>query len=241
MTGGFFPPTRASVVEAIRSGDAAERERALGTLVAAYWRPVYRHVRRKWGKGHEEAADLTQDFFADLLTRGLLARFDPGKARLRTYLRLCVDGLAANAAKAASRQKRGGGAAPLSLDFEGARDELERAAPAAGEDPEREFEKEWARSVLALALERLPAVLEGRGKGIAFALFALCELGAEAEVPSYAELAARFGVSVSDVTNGLSLARRELRRTVLDLLRELTGSEQELRLEARALLGIDVP
>lgn len=241
MTGGFFPPTRASIVEAIRSGDAAERERALGTLVAAYWRPVYRHVRRKWGKGHEEAADLTQDFFAELLTRDLLARYDAGRARLRTYLRLCVDGLAANAAKAASRQKRGGGAAPLSLDFEGAREELERSAPGSDETPERAFEKEWARSVVALALERLPVALEGRGKGIAFPLFEICELGAEAEAPSYAELAERFGVSVSDVTNGLSLARREFRRTVLDLLRELTGSEEELRLEARALLGIDAP
>lgn len=241
MTGGFFPPTRASIVEAIRSGDAAERERALGTLVAAYWRPVYRHVRRKWGKGHEEAADLTQDFFAELLTRDLLARYDAGRARLRTYLRLCVDGLAANAAKAASRQKRGGGAAPLSLDFEGAREEPERSAPGSDETPERAFEKEWARSVVALALERLPVALEGRGKGIAFPLFEICELGAEAEAPSYAELAERFGVSVSDVTNGLSLARREFRRTVLDLLRELTGSEEELRLEARALLGIDAP
>ncbi|HQN09060.1 MAG TPA: sigma-70 family RNA polymerase sigma factor [Thermoanaerobaculia bacterium] len=241
MTGGFFPPTRASVVEALRSGDAAERERALGTLVAAYWRPVYRHVRRKWGKGHEEAADLTQDFFAELLTRDLLARYDARKARLRTYLRLCVDGLAANAAKAASRQKRGGGAAPLSLDFEGAREELERRAPGSDETPERAFETEWARSVLALALERLAVALEGRGKGIAHPLFEICELGAGAEAPSYAELAERFGVSVSDVTNGLSLARREFRRTVLDLLRELTGSEEELRLETRALLGIDVP
>lgn len=241
MTGGFFPPTRASVVEALRSGDAAERERALGTLVAAYWRPVYRHVRRKWGKEHEEAADLTQDFFAELLTRDLLARYDARKARLRTYLRLCVDGLAANAAKAASRQKRGGGAAPLSLDFEGAREELERRAPGTDETPERAFEREWARSVLALALERLAVALEGRGKGIAYPLFEICELGAGAAAPSYAELAERFGVSVSDVTNGLSLARREFRRTVLDLLRELTGSEEELRLEARALLGIDVP
>ena len=76
---------------------------------------------------------------------------------------------------------------------------------------------------------------------IAARLFELCDLGAEGEAPSYAELAERFGVSVSDVTNGLSLARREFRRVVLELLRELTGSEDELRLEARALLGIDAP
>ena len=69
MSEGFFPQTRVSVVEAARSADAGERQRALETLVAAYWRPVYRHVRRKWGKGHEEAADLTQEFFAELLER----------------------------------------------------------------------------------------------------------------------------------------------------------------------------
>ena len=240
MSGGFFPPTRLSVVEAVRSGDAETRTRALEALVAAYWRPVYRHVRRKWGKDHEEAADRTQEFFAELLERDLLARFDPGKAKLRTYLRVCVDGLVSNAEKAAARQKRGGGVAPLSLDFEGARGELEGASPAKGENPEREFEKEWARSVLALGLARLGEALAGRRKGVEARLFEICDLGAEGDPPpSYAALAERFGVSVSDVTNGLSLARREFRRVVLDLLRELTASEEEFRLEARTLLGVD--
>ena len=242
MSGGFFPPTRASIVEAARSGDAGERARALETLVAAYWRPVYRHVRRKWGKEHEEAADLTQDFFAQLLERDLLARFDPGRARLRTYLRVCVDGLVANAAKAAGRQKRGGATVHLSLDFDGARDALDRAASSREESPEREFEKEWARSVLSLGLARLDAELAGRGKGVTGRLFAIYDLGAEGDPPpAYADLARRFAVSVADVTNGLSLARREFRRIVLALLREMTGSDEEYRLEARALLGIDAP
>ncbi len=242
MSGGFFPPTRISIVEAARSGDAGERARALETLAGAYWKPVYRHVRRKFGKEHEEAAELTQDFFAQLLERDLLGRFDPSKARLRTYLRVCVDGLVANDAKAAARQKRGGGAAHLSLDFEGARDELERAASAREESPEREFEKEWARSVLALGLARLDVELEGRSKGVAARLFEIYDLGSEGDPPpAYAELARRFGVSVSDVTNGLSLARREFRRIVLDLLREMTGSDEEFRLEAGALLGIHAP
>ena len=130
----------------------------------------------------------------------------------------------------------------LSLDFEGAREELERALAAPGESPEREFEKEWARSVLELGLARLELALAGRGKGIAARLFEIYDLGAEGEPPPpYAALAQRFGVSVSDVTNGLSLARRELRKIVLGLLGEMTGSDEEFRLEARALLGVDGP
>ena len=48
---GAFPETRWSVVAAARSGDAEERARALDVLSAVYWRPVYKHVRWKWGKG----------------------------------------------------------------------------------------------------------------------------------------------------------------------------------------------
>ncbi|HSO76667.1 MAG TPA: hypothetical protein VLU47_17690, partial [Blastocatellia bacterium] len=56
---------------------------------------------------------------------------------------------------------------------------------------------------------------------------------------SYKTLAAEFGLSTSDVTNYLALARREFRRVILDRLRELTATDEEYRREARALLGVD--
>ena len=43
-----FPETHRSVVLAARSSDPEERARALDTLVRAYWRPVFKHVRTKW-------------------------------------------------------------------------------------------------------------------------------------------------------------------------------------------------
>jgi len=119
-----FPPTRHSAVAAVRSADAAERARGLAILSAVYWRPVYTYLRLRWHKPHEEAADLAQEFFVQVVQRDLLARFDPLRARLRTFLRTCIDGLVANYDKAAFRKKRGGGAVPL--DFDGAREEIER-------------------------------------------------------------------------------------------------------------------
>lgn len=207
------------------------------SLASVYWRPVYKHIRLKWRKDHDDASDLVQDFFVDLAERDLLSRFDPSRARLRTYLRVCVDGLVSNAAKAGLRVKRGGGAAHLSLDFEAVRDELERSGPGAGESPEDAFEREYRRSVLAVAVERLEAQLRAGGKERTFQLFAAHDLSAEVEPPSYAALSERFGVSVSDVTNQLSLARRELKRIAIALLEALSGSDEELRAEARALLG----
>jgi hypothetical protein len=56
---------------------------------------------------------------------------------------------------------------------------------------------------------------------------------------SYADLAREFQIAPTDVTNHLAYARREFRRIALERLREMTGSEEEFRREARALLGVE--
>jgi RNA polymerase sigma factor (sigma-70 family) len=231
-----FPPTRHSALVAVRSADATERARGLATLSSVYWRPVYSYLRLRWRRPHEEAADLAQDFFAELVDKDLLSRFDPSRARLRTYLRVCIDGLVSNSDKAASRQKRGGGAAVLHFDFEDAREEVERVTGTV-ESAESLFEKEWARGIFATALQRLRDACAEAGKAGHYALLEQYDL--EDARPTYAELAQRFGIAVTDVTNRLFRVRRQLRLVVLEVLRELTASEEEFLEEARALLGED--
>jgi len=241
MTG--FPETRGSLVAAMKGGDREERARALETLAGAYWKPVYTYVRLKGGRPHEDAADLTQEFFAQLVEKGWLARFDPGKARLRTYLRVLVDGLVANASKARRRVKRGGGINVLSLDFEAVRREVEELRSSSELSPEDFFEKEWVRSVFSLAVTRLRdrCVTSGHEKRFGlFSAFDLEEVEGFADArPSYQDLARRFGTTAVDVTNQLAAARRDFRAIVLDVLRELTASDAEFRFEARALLGFE--
>ena len=115
MAGDQFPVTRWSVVDAVGSSDPAEQARALDTLFAAYWKPVYKYVRLRWNQPTEDAQDLTQGFFAEMLERELLAKYNPAKSKLRTYLRLCVDSFVMNQQKAARRQKRGGNATHVAL------------------------------------------------------------------------------------------------------------------------------
>jgi RNA polymerase sigma-70 factor (ECF subfamily) len=122
--GDRFPPTRRSVIEAVRSIDAEERERALEALCAAYWKPVYKYVRWRWNRPANDAQDLTQGFFSELLERELLDKFDSNKSRLRTYLRVCVDSFVMNEDKAGRRQKRGGSIPHVALDFAAAEEEL---------------------------------------------------------------------------------------------------------------------
>jgi hypothetical protein len=74
---------------------------------------------------------------------------------------------------------------------------------------------------------------------IHFALFERYDLNDADPKPSYAQLAAEFGLAATDVTNYLAFARREFRRRVLDQLREMTATEEEFRREAQALLGVE--
>jgi hypothetical protein len=242
---GKFPATRWSAVRAARSPELAERKRALETITAAYWKPIYKYTRIRWGKTDEDAKDLTQGFFTRLIEKNYLADFDSSKARLRTFLRVCVDHFVANEAKAANRLKRGGSAEHISLDFAVAEFEMEQAKVSLtnSASPERidEFlEKEFLRSLFGLAVEDLRKFCESRGKKTHFRLFEIHDLeDADSERPSYAELAAQFKIAVTDVTNYLAFSRREFRRIALEKLREMTTSEDEYRREARALLGVE--
>lgn len=239
--GGAFPATRFSLLEAARSEAAPERVRALDTLLSAYWKPIYKYIRLKFHQPPADAQDLTQGFFAELLERNLLAQFDPRRSRLRTYLRLCADSFALNELKAAVRQKRGGGVPHLALDFADAEGELQAGVidPASIPSPDSWndfFEKEWIRSLFALAVEDLRGLCLSRQKESAFRIFESYDLEGEADV-SYAALAAQLGLSVSDVTNRLFWARREFRRLLLSRLQSICSSDEEFRRETRSLLG----
>ncbi len=235
-----FPQTRWSMIEGTRSEQAGVRQRALDTLVSAYWKPVYKYIRLHWNKQNEEAKDLTQDFFARLIEKNLLDRFDPAKARLRTYLRVCVDGLVMNTDKAAQRQKRGGDVAILPLDFESAEGELQQLPIPAPGGPEEFFAQEFARSLFGLAVDRLRSECEEKGKTLHFQLLELYDIEEGGKQLTYDEVARRFGIKATDVTNYLSFARKQFRRIVLEELRAMTSSEEEFRREARTLLGVSL-
>jgi RNA polymerase sigma factor (sigma-70 family) len=242
--GGKFPATRWSAIVGSRSPDQAERTRALDAIVETYWKPVYKYIRIRWGKSNEDAKDLTQEFFSRLIEKRFLFDFDPAKARLRTFLRVSIDHFLANEGKAAKRLKRGGGHQALSLDFPAAEAELRRLlhsfpAGATLESTEDFLEKEFRRSLFGLAVNQLREFCEARGKELHYRLFEIYDLdeGGPKRL-GYADLAKRFGIPVTDVTNHLAFARREFRRISLEKLREMTASENEFRREARALFGV---
>lgn len=228
-----FPVTHLSLVRRAQSTDADTRARAQETLAAVYWSPIYSHVRLTHQREPADAEDLTQGFFADAVRRNLFARYDPARARFRTYVRRCVDSYVANVLQAERRQKRGGDATFVSIDAA----EVEQRLTAEGaRDPDAAFQREWVRSVLATALEGLREHYRAAGRSLQLVLFERYDLAdAEDGRPTYAALAAEYDIPITRVTNWLAAVRRDFRSRVLDTLRDLTSSEEEFREELRAL------
>jgi len=231
-----FPDTRVSIVEALAADDPDRRRRALDLLVSAYRAPVLDALRWRWNLDEPDAEDLTQAFFATALEKDWLARFDPSRARFRTFLRLCAERFVANRMTAAGRLKRGGGRDVVPFD-EGVLASL----PGADDPTEARFRAEWVRSVFTLAVEALREEALRRGRPVHLALFEaydLCGAG-DGERPSYAALARSHGLTETQVLNHLAWARRRMRAHVLEVLRRLAGSEAEYRDDVRDLLGIE--
>lgn len=236
-----FPETNQSAIVRARSTDHVVRQRAFETILASYWKPVYKYVRLKWQAGNEDAKDLTQGFFANAFEKNHFANYDATKASFQTFLRTCLDGFVANERKAGARLKRGGDFEHFQFDFVAAEDEFAAHAASTDLTPEDYFHREWVRWMFTLAVEELRRRCENTGKEIQFQLFERYDLADDgAENLSYAVLAQEFGLDTTTVTNYLAAARRDFRRIVIEKLREITATEEEFRNEARSLLGVEV-
>jgi DNA-directed RNA polymerase specialized sigma24 family protein len=232
-----FPATRLSVVERTRSGDAETRRIALAAIIDAYWKPAYKYLRVKWSLDPDAAADLTQEFFTSTLEKEVIERYDPSRARFRTYLRLCLDGFASNTRKAEGRLKRGGGVSVVPLDFETAEGEIRSHEPSVNADVDELFYREWVRALLERSVADLKRYAEAAGRPVMFEVFARYDLLDEDTRPTYTEIARALNLTPATVTNHLAAMRREFRKIVLEKLRELTSSEEEWEAEAAKLLG----
>lgn len=230
----LFPETEHSAVAGLCSPDALVRERATEVVVRAYRGPIIAVLQRRFGLDLPDAEDLAHDFLAQALDREWLQRYDPSRARFRTFLRTCVSAYASTAHEAAGRLKRGGGMTHVPLD---------EAADSVPVDSAlgQVFDREWVRSILALALDALKAECLAAGRESTWDVFVARDVeGAEGPPPSYGELAHRLDLPVTQVTNFLAWARPRFRAHVLDALRALTASDDEFRAEARALLGVEL-
>jgi RNA polymerase sigma-70 factor (ECF subfamily) len=208
-----FPTTQWSRVLSAGDPDAPLARQSLAELCAAYWYPLYAFIRRR-GHDPEQAKDLTQDFFARALEKGLLAEADPTRGRFRSFLRAVCAAFLANRRDWEHAQKRGGGRTALPIDAADAEGQYAREL-ADGLTPERIFDRSWALTLLGRVLARLGREYDEAGKATTFEALRGALDGDEVAV-SYAAVAARLGT-----TEGAArVAAHRLRRRYGELLRQ---------------------
>jgi len=230
-----FPSTQHSLVDALRSDEASTRERAVELVARIYRAPVMAVVMHRWQLQAADAEDLTHDFLLQAFDKEWFSRYDASRGRFRTFVRTCLLAFASSRFKSEQRLKRGGATEHVAIDD----------VTLAVHDPELDalFDREWARSVVSSAVDALRTECQSLNRETTFAVFLAHDIdGAEdGERTSYRELADRFRIPVTQVTNFLTWARRRFRVHVLDTLRALTADDAEFRNEARALLGVELP
>lgn len=203
-----FPSTRSSLLKG--AGDPADprHRELLESFVKIYWKPVYLFIRGVWARPNEEAKDLTQSFFAELLGGEVLSRLPPDLGSFRKYLKRSISNHLIDEAR--RRKPAGTAASPLPFSVLGSRPD-----PAAPDTASVSMEKSLFEDLFGRKLEELRRRLEAHDRAREFDVFdAYCirPFFVPGEgVPTYAQVAARFGVKPTDVTNILARVRRDLR------------------------------
>lgn len=228
----YFVTTRWTVVLAAGRRSSPDADRALAELCQTYWYPLYAYVRRRCHT-REDAEDLTQSFFERLLEKNYLEGLEADRGRFRAFLLAAMKHFLANQWDKAGRQKRGGRATHLSLDWQGA-DQRFHLDPPDPSSPERLFDREWALALLERVMERLRLEYTGEEKERLFAQARhYLMMGADA-VP-YGEAAGRLGMT----EGALRVAVHRLRKRYRELLREeiaqTVSDPAQIQEELRAL------
>ena len=143
--GAIFTTTHWSVVLEAQ-GESPAAQEALEKLCRTYWRPIFAFLRRQ-GLRPDEAEDITQGFFAELLERRSLDAVRKEKGRLRSFLLGGLKYFLANEQRRTMAIKRGKGQRLIPLDGLHADDRIE-IEPADPMTAEMIYERRWALTVL---------------------------------------------------------------------------------------------
>jgi RNA polymerase sigma-70 factor (ECF subfamily) len=229
-----FTATHWSVVAKVGDEDPAVRAAALEQLCRAYWYPIYSFIRRSRHCSHEEAEDLAQGFFAQLVEAETVKRADREKGRFRTFLLGALEKFLVNDWKRQHRIKRGGRSQTISID-EAVAEGLYGCEPVEREPSDTAFDRRWAATLLRRVLDRLRKEYVEAGTTDLFEELESSLLGKGAE-RSHAETAAKLGKSEAAVRVAVHRLRVEFRRVLRQEVADTVSSGEEIDDEIRHLI-----
>lgn len=214
----------------MRAGDTASPEslEALEKLCRQYWFPIYAFVRRK-GYVPEDAQDLTQEFFRQLLGRRRLRHADPHRGRFRSFLLASLSHFLANEWDRARAAKRGGGIQFVAWDDNEAEGRISIAF-AAALTPNQVFGQQWAMTLLERVLLQLRDEFSASGKTALFERAKPFLLG-DRDRSAYGSTAHSLGLSEGALKMTVSRMRRRYGKLLRQEIAQTVSTPAQLEEE----------
>ena len=231
--GADFRTTRWTQVSRAKA-DSEEGRQALADLCKGYYEPVVVFLRCEL-RNADAAREMAHEFFARVLAGDALASAERERGRFRSYLLGAVKHFLSHHREAARRLKRGGGAECVSLDDE---DEAEaRSVPdARALAPDTAFDRQWALTVLARALEALRLECAAAGREAFFEQVKPWLTG-EAAHGDQAALAASCGLNAATLKVAVHRLKGRFRQSVKAEVARTLDDPGQVEAEMRALFA----
>lgn len=230
--GDVFVTTRWTVVLHAGHKSSPQSDRALGELCQTYWFPLYAYVRRR-GRSKEDAEDLVQAFFARFLEKNYLEGLNAERGKFRAFLLAALKHFLANEWDKVQRQKRGGGAQHLSIDWQSAEDRFQLEPPDST-SPDRIYDREWALALLERVINRLRDECAKEGKANLFAQAKGYLMVGEQAIP-YAEAGKQLGLDDGAMRVAVHRLRKRYRELLRDEIAETLEDRARVAEELRSL------
>ena len=230
-----FPATRWSLIDALVNGPEDEREKAMNVLAQTYWPAIYAFLRHT-GKSQQDAIELTQGFFVDVvLQRQLFERADVTSGSLRAFVLVALKRYSIDRHR---RETTRGFQVQVSLDD--ARNE-DAVFQQNGETPDQSFMRRWAMAVLEEALRRCENHYRASGKEshwLAFESRVIRPSLSMQPAPSHESIATALKLeSPAASIMAIRVVRKRLLALIRQVIAESTSDVSEQEAEYRDMLA----
>lgn len=225
-----FPSTEWTRVIGYSLGESIQNE-----FIGRYWKPIYAFLRHK-GFNNEEAKDLTQGFFMEIiLDSNLFKSIDRSKGKFRTLLITALNHYTIDVMRHKKRIKRHPGILT-------ALDESFQLPDFSLASPEEAFDYGWATEILSRVLTELKTHCLTSGLTKHWEVFnarILQPIFSDTEAPSLVEVCTTLSIpSRVQASNMIVTVKRHFKRLLKEMMLKFSESDTDVEQEITHLIGI---
>ena len=234
-----FLTTHWSVIDKIAADGDTPNQALINELLKKYWKPVYCFLRQK-GYDNEQAKDLTQGFFEEVvLERDLIQRAEQARGRFRTFLLAALEQYLARVHRKETARKRIPKDKLVQLEHI---DPGELPEPVDGLSPEQSFNYAWVSSLLDKLLAEVQAKCLADDKELHWQIFherVLQPIMENTRALSLKEICDKYGIEdEKKASNMIITVNRRFRAALKRYLRRSVTRDVEVDEELRELMQI---